>query len=69
MENTSIMKDGWHDTKSGISYYVENGLIVRGLSSDGQRTLYPYRWDEKLRCYNLTSYRAYYSNIAKIYWK
>lgn len=54
MEKTSIMKDGWHETKGGISYYVENGLIIRGLSSDGQRTLYPYHWSKALR---------------RIYWK
>lgn len=69
MKNTSIMKDGWHETKGGISYYVENGLIIRGLSSDEQRTLYPYHWSKALRCYTSVTPRASYSALRRIYWK
>ena len=36
------IKDGWH-TIYGIDAYIENGCVKRGLSSDGQRTIYPYK--------------------------
>lgn len=66
---TNLLADGWHEMKSGVSYIVENGRIVRGLSSDGQQTLYPYRWDRTLRCYTSVSPRASYSALRQIYWK
>lgn len=69
MEKTSIMKDGWHETKGGISYLVENGRIVRGLSSDGQQTLYPYTYSRADRCYNRATLRAYHSALRRIHWK
>lgn len=34
--------DGWHKIK-GYDVYIEGGRIIRGLSSDGQKTTYPYR--------------------------
>ena len=63
------LSDGWHSMRNGISYYVSGGRIVRGLSSDGQRTLYPYRWDRTLRCYTSVSPRASYSALRGISWK
>ena len=38
----STMKDGWH-VVYGRDVYVEDGRVRRGLSHDGQRTVYPYR--------------------------
>lgn len=34
--------DGWH-TICGHRVYVENNMVKRGISSDGQKTVYPYR--------------------------
>lgn len=36
------MKDGWH-VIAGHDVYVEDGKVLRGLSTDKQRTVYPYR--------------------------
>lgn len=44
------MKDGWHTIKDN-DVYIEDGLIVRGTSKDGQHTTYPYRWDKDLNCF------------------
>ena len=43
------INDGWHIV-SGYEVYVEDGKVLRGLSSDKQRTVYPFRavrdgWD------------------------
>ena len=65
---TRAMKDGWHEVKGGIRYYVEGGWIVRGVSGDGQNTLYPYRWDTKQGCYVQQSFRAYYGALSRIHW-
>jgi len=35
------IKDGWHKA-AGRRVYVENGAVVRALTFDGQRTVYPY---------------------------
>lgn len=37
-----IINDGWH-TVHGYEVYIKNSRIVRGLSLDGQRTVYIYR--------------------------
>lgn len=42
--------DGWHDI-AGYRVFVDNGKVVRGISSDGQRTLYPYRFSSKYKCW------------------
>ena len=34
--------DGWHNVY-GSRVYVQGGRVVRGISSDGQCTVYPYR--------------------------
>lgn len=36
------IKDGWH-TISGYTVYVEDGKVLRGLSSDKQKAVFPYR--------------------------
>ena len=33
--------DGWREVY-GRKVYVENGKVIRGLSTDGQRTVWPY---------------------------
>lgn len=45
----TTITDGWH-TISGYNVYVEGGKVLRGLSSDKQKTVYPFRaardgWD------------------------
>ena len=35
--------DGWHII-AGYDVYVEGGKVLRGLSSDKQRTTYPFRY-------------------------
>lgn len=37
-----VYNDGWH-TIIGYKVYIENGMIVRGLSDDSQRPIYVYR--------------------------
>lgn len=66
---SNYLSEGWHFTRSGLSYLVEDGRIVRGVSSDGQRTLYPYVWDKSLRCYNQVRLYARRSSLRRIYWK
>lgn len=36
------IKDGWHKAV-GRRVYVENGVVVKALTFDGQRTVYPYK--------------------------
>lgn len=36
------VKDGWH-VIAGYTVYVENGKALRGLSTDKQRAVFPYR--------------------------
>ena len=36
------MRNGWH-VIVGYNIYVEDGKVLRRLSSDRQRTTYPYR--------------------------
>ena len=36
------VKNGWH-TISGYTVYVEDGKVLRGLSTDKQKAVFPYR--------------------------
>lgn len=36
------VKDGWHRVY-GHDVYVEDGRVLRGTTTDGQNTTYPYR--------------------------
>lgn len=45
------MKDGWHKVFSR-DVWVKDNKVMRGLSYDRQRTVWPYRWDNKLCCWN-----------------
>ena len=61
-------KDGWHKTDR-FSFYIENGIFVRGLTNDG-KTIYPYirkkPWLVDFeRVYNM---KANKRNSEKIYW-
>lgn len=38
-----MLKDGWH-TINGCRVYVEKNKVLRGVSDDNYRTVYPYRW-------------------------
>lgn len=38
------VKDGWHRVY-GHDVYVEDGRVLRGTTTDGQNTTYPYRWN------------------------
>ena len=51
------MRDGWH-VIHGYDVFVRDGKILRGISSKND-TIYPYRWDKELRCWN-----AYYYGIS-----
>ena len=44
------MKDGWH-TIAGYKVYVEDGKIKRGITDDGEKPIYVYRWNKKLECW------------------
>lgn len=41
---TRMVKDGWHEI-AGYTVFVENGEIVRGMTSDKQRTTWCYRYN------------------------
>ena len=43
------MKNGWHMIM-GFKIYVEDNKVLRGI--DDNRTVYPYRWDNRLKCWN-----------------
>lgn len=41
-------KNGWHKM-CNFEVYVENGVVLYGILFDKRR--YPYRWNDKLRCW------------------
>jgi hypothetical protein len=41
MSKKTKIRDGWHIV-NGWNVYVEDGYVVRGVSSDGKRPLYLY---------------------------
>lgn len=47
------MKNGWHNI-FGYKVYVENDVVLRGVIGNNliQHTVYPYRWNRKLNCWN-----------------
>ena len=40
------MKDGWHSVY-GWEVYVVDGKVMRGVSDDGNMTVWPYRLNHK----------------------
>ena len=66
-QHRHIISDGWRITVLGIEYYVEDGWISRGVSVDGQRTLYAYE-PSKYGGLDRARFRAYYRNLCKIHW-
>ena len=68
----NIYKDGWHDAKNEkLSFYVENGRLIRGTIGEGAncRTIYPYRYDKRQKCYVRVEPRARYSVLDTVSWK
>lgn len=48
MKNT----EGWKLTKSlGMVYVDDNGCVVRTMTTDGWKPLFPYKWSEKNGCW------------------
>ena len=49
------MKDGWKIV-NGWQVYVEDGYVLRGIEEDwqGYRSVIPYRYNRKLRCWTST---------------
>lgn len=45
-----IVKDGWH-VMAGVDVYVENGMVVRGITKDWSQPLYIYKFDKKMNVY------------------
>ena len=43
-----MVKDGLHKMRN-FEVYVENGVVLYGILFDERR--YPYRWNDKLRCW------------------
>lgn len=66
-KKSRLIPDGWHTVKGGISYCVEGGYIVRGVTADGQHAVYPYK-PSRHGGYDLFTPRAYYSALCRIYW-
>jgi hypothetical protein len=68
----NIYRDGWHDAKEeGLSFYVENGRLKRGTIGEGVncRTVYPYRYDKRQKCYVRVEPSARYSVLDTVSWK
>lgn len=62
---TDGWKNPWKDEKA--MFLVENGKLVRGVF-DGE-TVYPYKWNKKLRCYvNVSGIIARYGIFDKVIW-
>lgn len=66
-------KDGWHTVTETLSFYVENGKMIKGLSYDNPfepKLVYPYKWIERLNCYdNVTGMTARYGCLKNIIWR
>lgn len=58
--------EGWHED-GNLDYLVEDGLLKRGVING--RTVYPYVWSEKLRCYNNVVLKANKRNYDRLEWK
>lgn len=76
MNKSIIAREGWHTTRDGFRYYVENGRIVRGIgvSYDGsEHTLYPYREIRgkggRIIGYDSVEPLARYYNITRYTWR
>lgn len=58
--------EGWHENGC-LEYLVEDGLLKRGVING--RTVYPYVWSDKLRCYNNVVLKANKRNFDRLEWK
>ena len=70
--NRNKYKDGWHEVKAEkLSIYVENGKLIRGTIGEGAncRTVYPYRYDKKQKCYVRVEPSARYRVLDTVSWK
>lgn len=69
----NIYKDGWHTASETLSFYVENGRLIKGLNYDdsfGPKLVYPYKWIERLNCYdNVSGTSAHYGCLKNITWR
>ena len=58
--------DGWHE-KGTLSFYVEDGRLIRGVR-DGV-PVYPYQYDKKYDHHtNVSGIPARYGVLAKVSW-
>lgn len=58
--------DGWHE-KDGISFFVENGCLIRGVC--GGVTVWPYRYDKKYDHHtNVSGIPARYGVLKTVSW-
>ncbi len=47
-----MIKDGWHNV-GNYMVFVEDSKVKRGTDDKVTRTVYPYRWSKKLRCWTI----------------
>lgn len=66
----TIYTDGWKNPWKDLPntmFLVENGELVHGIF-DG-KTIYPYKWNSKLKCYvNVSGITARYGIFKKVRW-
>lgn len=65
----NIYKDGWHTASETLSFYVENGRLIKGLTY-GSKLVYPYKWRTRLNCYdNVSGITARYGCWKDVNWR
>lgn len=69
----NIYKDGWHTASETLSFYVENGKMIKGLSYGdpfGPKLVYPYKWSKRLNCYDkMVGITARYGCWKNVTWR
>nr|UVY52691.1 MAG: hypothetical protein [Bacteriophage sp.] len=66
-------KDGWHKATETLSFYVENGKLIKGLRCGdpfGPKLVYPYKGSKRLNCYdNMAGITARYGCWKNVTWR
>ena len=46
-----LATEGWHHIHGQTVYVNDRGFVTRGISCDGQRTVWPYHWSKRFNCW------------------
>ena len=66
IKGKQLLANGWHQTRDGLYYYVEDGRILYGKYNTYTCRPYHYRADE--RSHEPFTPAAYYTNVKRYYW-